>query len=97
MTFAEALSRVHAAGFKVTNLFEIAKGWQSNLVSPKEVYEFGKAPTPEGALMAALAKALAGPGKALGPITHGTYVPSSARPSKAAGPTRDLTLDFLDL
>lgn len=57
-SFEGALAQVHAAGFKVQNLFQReAGGWQANLRAEgtKTFSEFGMASTPHGALLAALA------------------------------------------
>ena len=51
----KAIAQVVVKGLKVNNLFQLATGgWQANVTDGTENSEFGKATTPDEALIAAL-------------------------------------------
>ncbi len=63
MTLESAIRRITLEGFIVRNLFELESGlWQANLHDGEKAFNFGRAPTPEVALLSALEQARHKPG-----------------------------------
>ncbi len=63
MSLESTISYIHQEGFIIRNLFELESGlWQANLHDGEKAFNFGRASTPEVALLSALDQAKGKPG-----------------------------------